>query len=79
MAAIRAPVRAFADNGIASNISNAAVTTRFSVKRSVPFGSSVAVVGSSAKLGAWDAAAGLELQWRDGDVWEGAAALSPDE
>ena len=78
MAAVRAPVRAFADNGIAS-VSNAEVTTRFSVKRSVPFGSSVAVVGSSAKLGAWDAAAGLELQWRDGDVWEGAAALSPDE
>ena len=74
VATLRAPARTFADNS-----NSAPVTTRFSVTRSLPFGQSVKVVGSSAKLGAWDAAAGLELSWRDGDVWEGAAALSPDE
>eukprot|EP00191_Tetraselmis_sp_GSL018_P020771 CAMPEP_0177592142 /NCGR_PEP_ID=MMETSP0419_2-20121207/8393_1 /TAXON_ID=582737 /ORGANISM="Tetraselmis sp., Strain GSL018" /LENGTH=365 /DNA_ID=CAMNT_0019082971 /DNA_START=227 /DNA_END=1321 /DNA_ORIENTATION=- len=35
----------------------------------VPFGCGLCVVGSAEQLGAWEASAGREMQWSDGDVW----------
>jgi len=37
------------------------------------------MVGSCAELGSWDAAAAAQLEWSEGDCWEGLLALPPGE
>ncbi|GAB4813171.1 hypothetical protein N2152v2_000217 [Parachlorella kessleri] len=50
-------------------------SVHFAVQCGVGFGDSLAVVGSGPELGAWDAQAGLQLVWGEGDVWTGAVDL----
>ena len=41
------------------------------------FGEHLRLVGSAEQLGGWDPAAGLTLEWAEGDNWSAEAAL-PD-
>lgn len=49
---------------------------RFSVTKRVEYGSEIAVVGSNAQLGEWDAGRALQMQWTRGHVWVATADLN---
>jgi hypothetical protein len=45
------------------------VPVTFAVRKHVPFGSRIAIVGSSAALGAWHVDRAVSMAWSPGDVW----------
>ena len=45
------------------------VPVAFAVRKHVPFGSRIAVVGSSAALGSWRLDRAVPMAWSPGDVW----------
>ncbi|GAX85747.1 hypothetical protein CEUSTIGMA_g13162.t1 [Chlamydomonas eustigma] len=53
------------------------VTVSWVLKHRCQFGQQVAVVGSLEELGNWSPEKGVFLQWTDGDLWRGHAALEP--
>lgn len=51
-------------------------TATFTVpSQPLAFGEHLRLVGSAEQLGSWDPAAGLTLEWAEGDNWSAEAAL----
>jgi hypothetical protein len=69
------PPCAAADEGAAAALAPARVA--FRVAHKAAFGQAVRVVGEPAALGGWDPEQAAVLEWTEGDVWVGAAALPP--
>lgn len=51
------------------------VEVEFWVKYRTEWGECMRVVGSQPALGSWSASRGLRMEWREGDMWRGAARL----
>ena len=52
---------------------------RFTVPVQVDFGETVKVVGNHPVLGSWDTENGIELEWKDGHIWEKQVHITPGE
>lgn len=63
-------------HSFAGAVQVADATATFTVpSQPLAFGEHLRLVGSAERLGAWDPAAGLALEWAEGDNWSADAAL----